>query len=143
MPNGNFNILGPLVVCVGATETYNAPYVPGSQYTWTLIDPSAVTTILPYNTPPYIQSVTFSMPGNYTLICNMVNDILDCEGADTIIIKMRPNFSIFGPTSVCVNNPPTFFRLLIIAIGQLPHRAIRRKQEPQQLLYLIQLEHLL
>jgi len=109
MPNGNFNILGPLLVCVGATETYNAPYVPGSQYTWTLIDPSAVTTILPYNTPPYIQSVTFPSPGNYTLICNMVNDILDCEGADTIIIKVLPSFSIFGPTSVCVNNPPSFF----------------------------------
>ncbi|MFZ1610630.1 MAG: PKD domain-containing protein [Chitinophagales bacterium] len=109
MPNGNFNILGPLVVCVGATEMYNAPYVPGSQYTWTLIDPSSTTTILPYNTPPYIQSVTFNTPGNYTLICNMVNDILDCEGADTIKIKVRPSLDIFGPTSVCENSPPTFF----------------------------------
>lgn len=109
MPNGSFNITGPSPVCVNSSGTYSAPYVPGSQYTWTLIPPSGPTQILPYNVPPYIQNVFFNQVGTYTLICNMVNDILECEGVDTMLIQVLPELSIFGSTNVCEGNTGSFF----------------------------------
>ena len=59
MPNGAFNITGQLVVCVNTTGNYAAPYVPGSQYTWTLVPPSGPAVILPYNIPPYQQDFIY------------------------------------------------------------------------------------
>lgn len=109
MPSGSFNIVGPLTVCVNTTGNYAAPYVPGSQYTWTLIPPSGPSTILPYNIPPYQQNILFNTTGVYTLICHMANDILECYGDDTISIQVLPDYAIQGPSSVCVNNTGTFF----------------------------------
>lgn len=109
MPNGSFSISGPNTVCVGSSATYSAPYVTGSQLTWTLTEPCFnTTTVLPYNTPPYQQTISFPCAGTYVLICHMVNDVLDCTGADTITITALPDFSISGPDTVCVNSPATF-----------------------------------
>ena len=108
MPNGAFNITGQLVVCVNTTGNYAAPYVPGSQYTWTLVPPSGPAVILPYNIPPYQQDILFTTVGNYTLICHMQNDILECYGDDTIQISVLPAFDIQGPTTLCLNDPGNF-----------------------------------
>lgn len=101
MPNGSFNIVGPTVVCINSIGNYLAPYVPGSQYTWTLIDAGGIVSILPYNFPPYQQDIYFTVAGTYTLICHMENDILECSGDDTLTIEVKPDFHITGLQNVC------------------------------------------
>ena len=101
MPDGTFDITGPVVVCQGVTEPYSAPYVPGASYTWTLIPPSGIPVTLPYGMPPYIQDITFSAAGTYQLICSMEHDLLDCVGADTLIIQTAPLLTLSGPASAC------------------------------------------
>lgn len=104
MPSGPFPITGPIVVCIGSTGTYSAPYVPASQYTWTITNPASITTTLPYSSPPYIQSYTFLTAGTYTLKCHMQNDILECEGDGIIVINVRDSFLIIGGTTACVDS---------------------------------------
>ncbi|MBX7142066.1 MAG: PKD domain-containing protein [Chitinophagales bacterium] len=108
MPSGPFTINGPVIVCLNSTYTYSAPNIPGAQYTWTLTDPIPVTTTLPYSAPPYMQSVTFNIPGTYILTCHMSNDVLECEGDGSITITVVDDFSITGVDTVCANTPAFF-----------------------------------
>jgi PKD repeat protein len=112
MPNGTFNIGGPIVACIGSTNTYSAPYIPGAQYTWTFTEPcSNTTTILPYSSPPYLQNLLFPCAGTYVLQCNMTNDVLECEGDATLTITVVDDFTISGPDSLCENSAGTFSAL--------------------------------
>ncbi len=109
MPVGGFSISGPTTVCIGSSQAFSAPYVPGSQYTWTLFDPCTfTTTTLAYNSPPYIQNINFNCAGTYILTCSMVNDVLSCTGSATLVINAIPDFSISGPDTLCVGDMGTF-----------------------------------
>lgn len=109
MPNGPFNITGPIVVCQFSTNNYAAPYVPGAQYTWTITDPTPTTNTLPASSPPYLQTPPpFNQLGTYILTCHMSNDVLECEGDATLIINVLPDFSITGPDTICAGSTGTF-----------------------------------
>jgi PKD repeat protein len=108
MPDGNFVINGPTIVCINNVGNYLAPFVPGSIYNWTLIDPAGVATVLNYNFPPYQQDIIFNTAGNYTLICHMENDILECAGDDTLNIQVLPQYHINGNQNICAGSPTNF-----------------------------------
>lgn len=109
MPSAGFTISGPTTVCIGSTHSYSAPYVPGSQLTWTLTNPCTMTTTtLPYNTPPYNQPITFNCAGTYILNVSLVNDVLDCTASSTLVINAVPGFSVSGPDSLCAGAMGTF-----------------------------------
>ena len=47
------------------------------------------------------RDITFSAAGTYQLICSMEHDLLDCVGADTLIIQTAPLLTLSGPASAC------------------------------------------
>jgi PKD repeat protein len=107
---------GPVTVCVGSTNTYTVPTIPGTFYSWSISGAGA--TILngggaypnnyPVNNPSV--NVNFTTPGTYTLTCNYHNPNTkkDCGGTTTITINVLPKFAITGLTSICQNTVGTY-----------------------------------
>ncbi|HLB00063.1 MAG TPA: PKD domain-containing protein, partial [Bacteroidota bacterium] len=89
------NIAGPSPVCLGAIGTYTLPTWPGTYYNWTLSGGGTI--IAGLNT----QALTIQwgfIPGNYVLYCYWNDTTLGCSGNDSIIIKVRDEFFMTGPT---------------------------------------------
>lgn len=100
------NIAGPNPVCIGQTGTYSLPTWPGVYYNWNLSGGGVIAAGL--NT----QAVTIQWgfaPGNYVLSCYWNDTTLGCSGYDSIIVKVRPEFGIFGPTGpFCLGTSTVF-----------------------------------
>lgn len=100
-------IQGNNLVCVGSTETYSLPVMPGTFYSWTLsgggniVNSGIYPTAFPVNNPQI--NVDWTMPGNYTLTVNYINPNTKkkCGGTYTLPITVKPKFKIMGMTSVC------------------------------------------
>lgn len=98
-------ITGPAKVCPGSCETYYLPKFSGASYNWSLS--GGCGTIQGDTT--CCEEVTICWPPNPFLNCNdtlTVNfwdALLGCGGSAQIIIKARPELSLFGPKLVCAN----------------------------------------
>ena len=107
---------GLTTVCVGSTNTYSVPTIPGTFYSWS-ISPAGATILnggpnypnnYPVNNP--MVNVNFSQPGTYTLVCNYNNPNTkkNCGGTTTIIINAIPKFTVKGLTTFCQNTSGVF-----------------------------------
>ncbi|NUO01435.1 MAG: HYR domain-containing protein, partial [Saprospiraceae bacterium] len=105
----NIPISGPTPVCVGSTETYSLPAMPGTFYTWTVSGGGGVIVGANQNTPAI--TVKWNGPvGPATITCNYDNPYSGCSGSSTKTVDVRLKFDVFGPASICANAPnPAFF----------------------------------
>ena len=103
---------GPTTVCVGSTNTYSLPTIPGTFYSWSIspgganiLNGGAYPNNFPVNNP--MVNVSFPIPGTYTLTCNYNNPNTkkNCGGTTNIIITVKPKFNISGPNPACQNTP--------------------------------------
>ena len=100
-------IQGNTVVCVGSTETYSLPVMPGTFYSWTLsgggniVNSGMYPTAFPNNNPQI--NIDWTTPGTYNLTVNYTNPNTHkkCGGSYTLSITVKPKFKISGMTSVC------------------------------------------
>ena len=106
---------GPTTVCVGSTNTYSVPTIPGTFYSWsispataTILNGGAYPNNFPVNNP--VVNVNFLQPGIYTLTCNYNNPNTpkNCGGTTNITITVKPKLSISGNTTFCQNMPGFF-----------------------------------
>jgi PKD repeat protein len=88
-------ITGPLSVCVGPTYTYTAPMVPGSVYSWT------VTGAVTYSFTDNVLTVIWDPSATGTITVKMKNELLCCEGTNTITVTKKPDLNIIGIMTVC------------------------------------------
>lgn len=104
----NIPISGPSPVCVGATETYSLPTMPGTFYSWN-ITPVGVGVILgPNQNTPNI-SVQWNGPvGTATITCVYNNPYSGCSGDTSMTVLIRPNFAIVGPAETCAGLPSVY-----------------------------------
>ncbi len=100
-------IQGNTVVCVGSTETYSLPVMPGTFYSWTLSGGGNIVNFGQYptgfpNNNPQIN-IDWTTPGTYNLTVNYYNPNTKkkCGGSYTLSITVKPRFKISGMTSVC------------------------------------------
>ena len=100
-------IQGNNVVCVGSTETYSLPVMPGTFYSWTLsgggniVNSGLYPAGYPINNPQI--NIDWTTPGTYNLTVNYNNPNTHkkCGGSYTLSITVKPKFKIAGMTSVC------------------------------------------
>jgi PKD repeat protein len=100
-------IKGNTVVCVGSTETYSLPVMPGTFYSWSLsgggniVNSGLYPTGYPNNNPQI--NIDWTTPGTYNLTVNYNNPNTKkkCGGSYTLSITVKPKFKITGMTSVC------------------------------------------
>ncbi len=107
-------IQGNTLVCVGNTETYSLPVMPGTFYSWTLsgggtiVNSGLYPTGFPVNNPQI--NIDWNTPGTYNLTVNYSNPNTKkkCGGSYTLAITVRPKFKISGMTSVCSGTMGTY-----------------------------------
>ncbi len=107
-------IQGNTVVCVGSTETYSLPVMPGTFYSWILsgggniVNSGMYPTGYPVNNPQI--NIDWTTPGNYNLTVNYTNPNTKkkCGGSYTLPITVLPKFKITGMTSVCAGTTGTY-----------------------------------
>lgn len=100
-------IQGNTLVCVGSTETYSLPVMPGTFYSWTLsgggniVNSGMYPNAFPNNNPQI--NIDWTTPGTYNLTVNYTNPNTKkkCGGSYTLSITVKPKFKIMGMTSVC------------------------------------------
>jgi PKD repeat protein len=111
----NLPIQGPTIVCVGSTETYSLPVLPGTFYTWTLsgggviVSGGAYPAGFPVNNPQI--NVNWFTAGTYTLTVNYINPNTPqkCGGTSTLSILVKPKFTISGNNNPCQGLPPSTY----------------------------------
>lgn len=100
-------IQGNTLVCVGNTETYSLPVMPGTFYSWSLsgggniVNSGMYPNAYPNNNPQI--NINWTTPGTYNLTVNYTNPNTKkkCGGSYTLSITVKPKFKITGMTSVC------------------------------------------
>jgi len=100
-------IRGPELVCPDAEEVYQITAFDGALYKWTLAAADGV--ILEGQgtnrvTVKWGKSAFTKRP----LVVEYYNCYLGCQGADTILVKVSPQFGIVGPVEACDNTARTF-----------------------------------
>jgi len=109
-------INGPVVVCENATETYTVPKWMSTLYTWSVSGGSIVsgqgtnTVVIQWGTAPgpgiinlnWVSSFLSGLPGQ---------NPEDCEGSATLLVNIKPEFTVSGPSPavVCVNSTSSYF----------------------------------
>lgn len=106
---GGMPISGPTPVCIGTTETYSLPTMPGTFYTWT-VSGGGGTIVGPSKNTPSITVKWNGPVGSATIACTYDNPYSGCMGSSTKTVDVRPEFEVFGPANTCANDPnPSFF----------------------------------
>jgi PKD repeat protein len=102
----NLPMQGQQIVCPRSRETYSLPALPGTFYDWTI---SGGGTIENYDHNINFISVNWwASSGNYQIICNYNNPYSGCSGGDTIVVKIRPKFSLSGLSPICVGDSAVY-----------------------------------
>ncbi len=106
-------IQGNSPVCVNAASTYTLPTLPGVFYSWSVIPATGFI----INNGTYLNNpafgLTFTAAGSYTITCNYIDSLRNCQGSSSKTVIVRPAYAIVGPTTSCTNcnsvfntNPP-------------------------------------
>ena len=96
-------IQGNNIVCENAASTYTLPTLPGVFYTWSVLPATGFTIIngTYLNTPSF--GLIFTAAGSYTIRCDYIDSLRNCQGTSFKTIDVRPAFSIVGPATSCVS----------------------------------------
>lgn len=102
-------ILGPTLVCYGATQNYSLPiaFCGGTEYTWTVTGGTIVagqgTSDITIQWDDWWQMTT-----NGTINVTYNNCYLGCGGSGNLNVLIRPELAITGPDEACQNTLSTF-----------------------------------
>jgi len=114
-------IVGPNILCLGASGTYTLPHLPGTFYKWTV-------TGGPYSFNQQDKNVSqvnisFNAPGPYWVKCEYKNPLAGCNGVDSILVNILPKFEIAGiaPSS----STPVSLIARATILGPVPRNAIK------------------
>jgi len=107
-------IVGNTSPCLSGPGSYTLPFLPGTTYTWTLLDVTTATnansllSTYPDNNVAWIDW-SLATPGNtYLLSINLNNKHLCCTSNGSLSITPKPFYSISGPPSICSGQNGTF-----------------------------------
>ncbi len=106
----NGTISGPPKVCPGECATYSLPKFSGATYSWSLNNGSCGT----IQDSSCCEEITICWPATSyfctdTLTVTFWDQFLGCGGTAQMIIRLRPELSIFGQTEGCSNGTSSFF----------------------------------
>jgi PKD repeat protein len=99
-------IYGNTIVCPGAVETYSAPVLPGTQYTWTIAggtitsNPNGMSVNVHWNS---------SIAGPHWIKLVINNSLLCCSGINTLNITELQFLNFTGDLNVCANTSHTYY----------------------------------
>lgn len=103
-------INGPNKVCPGECHTYSLPHFSGATYNWTLS--SSCGSVISDSTNCEQIEICFSPFAtncNDTLTVTFWDAFLNCGGSAQLIIRIRPELTIFGNSPACSNQLSPFF----------------------------------
>jgi PKD repeat protein len=117
-------IVGNTTPCFGALQSYSVPYLPGSFYTWQLLNTSTgnyynqLINTFPDNNQAWINWTDTLAAGSYQLTVTINNKHLCCNGTGSLLITPKPKFTINAfPSPACVNSPVFFYSQINPNIG--------------------------
>jgi PKD repeat protein len=91
-------ISGSTTVCVGSTNAYSLPALPGTTYNWAI---SGGQTINGNNTNTPQINTTWNTIGTYTITCVYYDSALNCGGNASLVVNVLPELAISGPVKRC------------------------------------------
>ena len=107
-------IVGPTNPCTTSNASYTVPYLPGTFYTWTLMNVTAAAnannllSTYPDNNTVWINWAN-AIPGNtYQLTIFLDNKHLCCNSTGSLTIIPKQKFKVLGPASICVGQSGFF-----------------------------------
>jgi hypothetical protein len=108
----NLPIVGPNILCLGASGTYTLPHLPGTFYKWTV-------TGGPYSFNQQDRNISqvnisFNAPGPYWVKCEYKNPLAGCNGVDSIQVNILPKFDILGDETICQGDTINFSTFSLI-----------------------------
>jgi len=103
----NLPINGPNTVCVGASGSYSLPWLPGTYYNWSVNGPGFYA-FNQVNQNSTLVNITFNNPGPYWVKCEYNNPMAGCSGVDSLLVDVRPLFTITGDVKVCEGDNPLY-----------------------------------
>ena len=119
------NIYGRDTVCLNDFTTFSTDIIPGSCYSWSVTNPSNVTTSLPYTTNPgNTTGYVFTSPGTYTITLQMDNALVCCKGTMTKKVVVQPKIQLFGQTTLCEKTSGNYFSSVPVVWGPVSNGTI-------------------
>ena len=104
----NLPIVGPTVLCRGASGSFSLPTLPGTYYTWTVGGGSYKFNIQDRNTPTV--NISFYDAATYTVTCDYDNPLAGCSGSSTFTVEVKPEFTFyFGDEAVCEGKTTQYY----------------------------------
>ncbi len=106
-------ITGNTSPCNTSSSVYTVPFLPGTDYTWTLTNVTAsspanfMLSTYPDNNSAVINWSLGNVGDTYLLTVNLNNKHLCCSSTGSLNIILKNTYSIFGPSSICKSTPPT------------------------------------
>lgn len=105
-------ITGTTSPCNPGANSYSVPYLPGTEYTWTLMNTTTATNANALlSTYPDNNTVWINWPATtdtYQLTISLNNKHLCCTSTNTITITPKGKFTVSGPSTICQNQSGTF-----------------------------------
>ena len=108
-------ISGSVSPCNNSFSAYTLPYLPGTSYTWTLMDITTATNVTATMLSTYpdnnraVINWSLGTPGDvYQLSIVLNNQHLCCTSSGSITITPKERFTVNGPSSICAGQTATF-----------------------------------
>jgi len=99
-------ISGPSPVCVGSTESYSLPAMPGTFYMWTVGFGGVI--VGPDEDTPIINVQWNGPAGIVPITCYYNNPYSGCSGTTTLMVHVRGKFTINGLSAVCAGSSGSY-----------------------------------
>lgn len=103
----NLPIIGPVILCAGASGSYSLPSLPGTYYNWTVSGGPYSFNQVDRNSANV--NITFIAPGTYWVKCDYDNPLAGCMGVDSLQVDILPEFIISGDAIVCEGNTVPYY----------------------------------
>ncbi|MDZ4758202.1 MAG: PKD domain-containing protein [Bacteroidota bacterium] len=107
-------IVGPISPCNTSNASYTVPYLPGTFYTWTLMNVTTATnannllSTYPDNNTVWINWANAIPSNTYQLTIFLNNKHLCCSSTGSLTIIPKQRFSVMGSATVCVGQSGFF-----------------------------------
>ncbi len=108
-------ITGAATPCIPSSTAYSLPYLPGTDYTWTLMNVTASAnetgriSTYPDNNTAVIDWTGTTAGDNYVLSVTLNNKHLCCTSNGSFPITPQNKFSLFAPSTICAGQSVSFF----------------------------------
>lgn len=88
------------IMCMGSSQTFILPSLPGVFYQWSVTPPAGVVVNGANINTPYFNA-TFNNPGTYIITCKYQDSVRGCSGTSSFTVQVRPPYNIVGSATSC------------------------------------------